>query len=129
MAKPRVKRKCCRCRECQCSCHSREEGYLGRIVLEVYTYPDGTHKLVPTSLRDDDIPESMHRRDKLMLGMLAAQVIQYAQKQMASIDMLLVSKQDMEVIKAEAKRNAEAAAKADVDKYQQPLPFKDKPNG
>ena len=129
MNKPKVKRKCCNCRSCKCNCHSREEGYLGRLIMEVYTYPDGTHKVVPTSLRDDDIPNGMHRRDKLMLSMFMAQLIQYAGKQMSAIDMLLVSKEDMELIKEEARLAAEKKAKADIEKYQKKLPFEEEANG
>lgn len=114
MAK-KSKRPCCNCMKCKCRCHKEDEGFLGRVVLKFFKYPDDTHEVKLTFSRYDDLPDpDQDKRGFTVMGLIAAQVQDYAKKQMQAVDMLIVGKQEMQTI---------MKAQADVDKYQQPLPF------
>jgi hypothetical protein len=116
----------CSCTECDCSCHKEKDGFLGRVQLSFYQFPDKTHEVNVTFTRFDDLPNPKEdKRGFTVMGLLAAQVQDYAKKQLKAVDMMLVGKEEMKIIMDEHDR-----IKADVDKYQQPLPFpEDKDNG
>ena len=55
----------------------------------------------------------------MKMAMMSAQIRYYAAKQMVALDTLLVGKEEMKTIMDHAKTK-----QADVDRLQQPLPFK-----
>ena len=115
------KKVCCNCMNCKCSCHKEKEGFLGRVQLSMYEYEDGTHDVKITFNRYDDLPNpAENKRGFTVMGLLAAQVQDTAKKQLKAIDMLIVGKDEMRVMDAEAQKEM-----ADVDQLQTKFDFEE----
>ena len=100
---------------------------VGEVTFRFYEYPDSTWKIA-TVVHKKSLP-SMDKQPRqfMKMSLMAAQIRDYASKQMVALDTLLVGKEEMKIIMAHAKTK-----QADVDRLQQPLPFEergDKKNG
>lgn len=94
----------------------------GEITFRFYEYPDGTWK-VATVVHKKHLPDmDSDPRSFAKMALMAAQVRSYIQKQMVALDTLLVGKEEIRTLMAEAKQNQ---VQADADKYQTKLPFEE----
>ena len=91
----------------------RKRKRVGTVHLHYYTDDKGVWD-IRVAVGKNDLPDpETHMRDYIKMGLLTAQLAAYSKEQTLVLDTLLA-------IKEEAK-------KADVDKYQQPLPFTEEP--
>jgi len=90
---------CCSCYTCDCECHKEKEGFMGRVQLSFYRYPDNNHEVKITFNRYDDLPDpNIDKRDFTVMGLLAAQVQDTAKGQLKVIDTLITSKKEIQII-------------------------------
>lgn len=91
---------------------------VGEVTFRFYEYPDGTWKIA-TVVHEKSLPSQDEQpRQFKKMALMAAQLRDYANKQMVALDTLLVGKEEMKIIMDHAKTK-----QADVDKYQTKLPF------
>ena len=113
------KRVCCNCKDCKCKCHTEKDNFLGRVQLTFYEYPDDTHKVDITFTRYDDLPNPKeNKRGFTIMGLMSAQIQDYAKRQMTAMDALIIGKREMQVMDDAAQKEM-----ADVDRLQTKFDF------